>query len=300
MGFFSKIFGGLKETKDAITSKLSSIFVGELDDDFYEELEYVLLSSDIGAEATDEIIENVKKLAKKQHVRTETEFYALLKDAMLETLIIDEDDEEFPKLITFVGVNGVGKTTTIGRLANFYKAQGKSVLLVAGDTFRAAATDQLTEWSKRAKVRIVKYGEGVDPASVVYDGISSAVAKQDDVVLVDTAGRLHNKSNLMEELKKINRIIDRDWTSKGFVHQNYLVIDATTGQNALSQVESFNDVVGIDGIVLTKLDGTAKGGVVFAIAKEYGLPIKFVGVGEGLDDIIPFDAKEFVDSIIER
>ena len=300
MGFFSKIFGGLKKTKDAITSKLSSIFVGELDDDFYEELEYVLLSSDIGAEATDEIIENVKKLAKKQHVRTETEFYALLKDAMLETLIIDEDDEEFPKLITFVGVNGVGKTTTIGRLANFYKAQGKSVLLVAGDTFRAAATDQLTEWSKRAKVRIVKYGEGVDPASVVYDGISSAVAKQDDVVLVDTAGRLHNKSNLMEELKKINRIIDRDWTSKGFVHQNYLVIDATTGQNALSQVESFNDVVGIDGIVLTKLDGTAKGGVVFAIAKEYGLPIKFVGVGEGLDDIIPFDAKEFVDSIIER
>ena len=300
MGFFSKIFGGLKKTKDAITSKLSSIFVGELDDDFYEELEYVLLSSDIGAEATDEIIENVKKLAKKQHVRTETEFYALLKDAMLETLIIDEDNEEFPKLITFVGVNGVGKTTTIGRLANFYKAQGKSVLLVAGDTFRAAATDQLTEWSKRAKVRIVKYGEGVDPASVVYDGISSAVAKQDDVVLVDTAGRLHNKSNLMEELKKINRIIDRDWTSKGFVHQNYLVIDATTGQNALSQVESFNDVVGIDGIVLTKLDGTAKGGVVFAIAKEYGLPIKFVGVGEGLDDIIPFDAKEFVDSIIER
>lgn len=300
MGIFSKIFGGLKKTKDAIKSKLSSIFVGELDDEFFEELEYVLLSSDIGTSATDEIIENVRQLAKKQKVKTEEEFYKLLKEAMLDTLIIEEDSTDFPKLITFVGVNGVGKTTTIGRLANYYKSQGKSVLLVAGDTFRAAATDQLTEWSKRAKVRIVKYGEGVDPASVVFDGITSAVAKKEDVVLVDTAGRLHNKSNLMEELKKINKIIDRDWTSKGFVHENYLVIDATTGQNALSQVEAFNEMVGIDGIVLTKLDGTAKGGVVFAIAKEYQIPIKFVGVGEGLDDIIPFDAKDFVDGIIEN
>ena len=256
--------------------------MGELDDEFYEELEYVLLSSDIGTSATDEIIENVKELAKKQKVKTEEEFYKLLKQAMLDTLIVEEDSTEFPKLITFVGVNGVGKTTTIGRLANYYKSQNKSVLLVAGDTFRAAATDQLTEWSKRAKVRIVKYGEGVDPASVVFDGITSAVAKKEDVVLVDTAGRLHNKSNLMEELKKINRIIDRDWSSKGFVHENYLVIDATTGQNALSQVEAFNEMVGIDGIVLTKLDGTAKGGVVFAIVKEYQIPIKFVGVGEVL------------------
>ncbi len=299
MGLFSKIFGGLKKTKDAITSKLSHIFVGELDDDFYEELEYVLLSSDIGADATDEIIENVKKLAKKQKVKTEAEFYNLLRQAMMEILIVDEDDDEYPQLITFVGVNGVGKTTTIGRLANYYKSSGKSVLLVAGDTFRAAATDQLTEWSKRAKVRIVKYGEGVDPASVVYDGIHSAIAKNDDVVLVDTAGRLHNKSNLMEELKKINKVIDREWTNQGYVHKNYLVIDATTGQNALSQVEAFNEIVGIDGIVLTKLDGTAKGGVIFAIAKEYGIPIKFVGVGEGLDDIIPFDAKDFVNGIIE-
>ena len=298
MGLFSKIFGGLKKTKDAIKSKLTSIFVGELDDDFYEELEYVLLSSDMGTEATTEIIENVKQLAKKQKVKTEKEFYELLKQAMIDTLVLEEENNEYPKLITFVGVNGVGKTTTIGRLANYYKSQGKSVLLVAGDTFRAAATDQLTEWSKRAKVRIVKYGEGVDPASVVFDGISSAIAKKEDVVLVDTAGRLHNKTNLMEELKKINKIIDRDWSSKGFTHENYLVIDATTGQNALSQVEAFNEMVGIDGIVLTKLDGTAKGGVVFAIAKEYGLPIKFVGVGEGLDDIIPFDAKDFVDGII--
>jgi len=300
MGFFSKIFQGLKKTKDAIASKLSAIFVGELDDEFYEELEFVLISSDIGTEATEEIISNVRKLAKKQRVKTEKDFYKLLKDAMIESLIPNDADEDYPKLITFVGVNGVGKTTTIGRLANYYKKQGHSVLLVAGDTFRAAATEQLTEWSKRAKVRIVKYGEGVDPGSVVFDGVKSAVAKQEDVVLVDTAGRLHTKSNLMEELKKINKIIEKEWTSKGFKHENYLVIDATTGQNALQQVEEFNKSVGLDGIVLTKLDGTAKGGVVFAIAKQYNLPIKFVGVGEGLDDIIPFDAQEFVDGLFDN
>ena len=300
MGFFSKIFQGLKKTKDAIASKISSIFVGELDDEFYEELEFVLISSDIGTEATEEIISNVKKLAKKQRVKTEKDFYKLLKEAMIERLIPNDADEDYPKLITFVGVNGVGKTTTIGRLANYYKKQDHSVLLVAGDTFRAAATEQLTEWSKRAKVRIVKYGEGVDPGSVVFDGVKSAVAKQEDVVLVDTAGRLHTKSNLMEELKKINKIIENEWTSKGFKHENYLVIDATTGKNALQQVEEFNKSVGLDGIVLTKLDGTAKGGVVFAIAKQYNLPIKFVGVGEGLDDIIPFDAQEFVDGLFDN
>mgnify|MGYP004563812781 CR=1 FL=1 len=299
MGFFKKIFGGLKKTKDAIASKLNSIFYGELDDEFYEELEYVLISSDIGTEATTEIIENVKKLAKKQKVKTEKEFYALLKTAMAELLEVGKQNNNYPKLITFVGVNGVGKTTTIGRLANYYKIEGHSVLLVAGDTFRAAATEQLTEWSKRAKVRIVKYGEGVDPGSVVYDGVKSAVAKKEDVVLVDTAGRLHTKSNLMEELKKINKIIEKEWTSLGYAHENYLVIDATTGQNALQQVEEFNKTVGLDGIVLTKLDGTAKGGVVFAIAKEYGLPIKFVGVGEGLDDIIPFNATDFVNGLFD-
>lgn len=299
MGFFKKIFGGLKKTKDAIASKLNSIFYGELDDEFYEELEYVLISSDIGTEATTEIIENVKKLAKKQKVKTEKEFYALLKTAMAELLEVGKQNDNYPKLITFVGVNGVGKTTTIGRLANYYKSEGHSVLLVAGDTFRAAATEQLTEWSKRAKVRIVKYGEGVDPGSVVYDGVKSAVAKKEDVVLVDTAGRLHTKSNLMEELKKINKIIEKEWTSLGYAHENYLVIDATTGQNALQQVEEFNKAVGLDGIVLTKLDGTAKGGVVFAIAKEYGLPIKFVGVGEGLDDIIPFNATDFVNGLFD-
>lgn len=296
MGFFSKLFAGLKKTKDSIASKINSIFVGELNDEFYEELEYVLISSDIGAEATEEIIDEVKKLAKKQHVKSADDFKKILREVMVNMLTEVEDKEiEFPALITFVGVNGVGKTTAIGRIAHKFKSEHKNVLMVAGDTFRAAASDQLTEWSKRAGVRIVKYGEGTDPAAVVFDGITSAKAKRDDVVLVDTAGRLHNKTNLMEELKKISKIINREWEGD---YKNYLVIDATTGQNALSQVETFNECVGIDGIVLTKLDGTAKGGIVFAIAKEYGIPVKFVGVGEGLEDITDFNAEEFVNGII--
>lgn len=296
MGFFSKLFSGLKKTKDAIANKINSIFVGELDDDFYEELEYILISSDIGADATEQLITEVKKTAKKSKVKTADEFKQILRKAMEDMLNSVEDDEfDYPVLISFVGVNGVGKTTAIGRLAHKFKEDKKSVLMVAGDTFRAAASDQLTEWAKRANVRIVKYTEGADPGAVVFDGISSAKAKHDDVVLVDTAGRLHNKTNLMEELKKISKVIGREWNGD---YKNYLVIDATTGQNALSQVEMFNECIGIDGIVLTKLDGTAKGGIVFAIAKEYGIPVKYVGVGEGLDDIIKFDAKEFVEGII--
>ncbi len=296
MGFFSKLFAGLKKTKDNIANKINAIFVGELDDEFFEELEYVLISSDIGADATEEIIDEVKELSKKQHIKTADEFKALLREVMINMLTEVTDEEiEYPALITFVGVNGVGKTTAIGRIAHKFKTENKTVLMVAGDTFRAAASDQLTEWSKRAGVRIVKYGEGTDPAAVVFDGISSAKAKRDDVVLVDTAGRLHNKTNLMEELKKISKIINREWEGD---YKNYLVIDATTGQNALSQVETFNECVGIDGIVLTKLDGTAKGGIVFAIAKQYGIPVKFVGVGEGLEDIVDFDAEEFVNGII--
>ena len=296
MGFFSKLFSGLKKTKDAIANKINSIFVGELDDDFYEELEYILISSDIGADATEQLINEVKKTAKKSKVKTADEFKQILRKAMEDMLNSVEDDEfDYPVLISFVGVNGVGKTTAIGRLAHKFKEDKKSVLIVAGDTFRAAASDQLTEWAKRANVRIVKYTEGADPGAVVFDGISSAKAKHDDVVLVDTAGRLHNKTNLMEELKKISKVIGREWNGD---YKNYLVIDATTGQNALSQVEMFNECIGIDGIVLTKLDGTAKGGIVFAIAKEYGIPVKYVGVGEGLDDIVKFDAKEFVEGII--
>ncbi len=296
MGIFSKLFNGLKKTKENIANKLNSIFVGELNDEFYEDLEYVLISSDIGAEATEEIIEEVKKQAKKEKIKSSDDFKKLLRKVMAEMLTAIEDEPlDYPALITFVGVNGVGKTTTIGRLAAMFKAKRKNVLMIAGDTFRAAAADQLTEWSKRAQVRIVKYAEGADPAAVVFDGISSAKAKKDDVVLVDTAGRLHNKANLMEELKKISKIINREWEG---TYKNYLVIDATTGQNALSQVETFNEVIGIDGLVLTKLDGTAKGGIVFAIAKQFGIPVKFVGVGEGVDDIMEFNAEDFVNGII--
>ncbi len=296
MGFFSKLFSGLKKTKESIANKISSIFVGELNDEFFEDLEYVLISSDIGAEASVEIIEEVKKQSKKQKIKTGEDFKALLRKVMIEMLNSTNDEEiSYPALITFVGVNGVGKTTAIGKIANKFKNEHKSVLMVAGDTFRAAASDQLTEWAKRVGVRIVKYSEGADPAAVVFDGISSAQAKHDDVVLVDTAGRLHNKSNLMEELKKIYKIINQKWQGD---HKNYLVIDATTGQNALSQVETFNEFVGIDGIVLTKLDGTAKGGIVFAIAKQFGIPVKYVGVGEGVDDLIEFNAEEFVNGII--
>lgn len=295
MGIFSKLFNGLKKTKDAISSKISYLFKGELDDEFYEELEFALISSDMGVMAVEEIIEELKTIAKKKHIKLAEDLKQELRDVMAEMLKDDSDDIECPGLITFVGVNGVGKTTAIGKIANMYKSQGKDVLMVAGDTFRAAAADQLTEWSKRVGVRIVKYSEGTDPGAVVFDGIASAVAKGNDIVLVDTAGRLQNKSNLMDELKKISKIIDTKWTGDT---KNYLVIDATTGQNALSQVEIFNEAIGIDGIVLTKLDGTSKGGIVFAIKKEYNIPIKYVGVGEGVDDLQPFDPVDFANNII--
>lgn len=295
MGIFSKFFGALKKTKDAISKKITQIFVGELDDDFYEELEYVLVSSDIGTEASADIVESVKAMAKKRKIKTEEEFKEVLREAMAELLNLDSVEPESPTLYTIVGVNGVGKTTAIGKLAYRFKKEKKSVLMVAGDTFRAAASEQLYEWSKRAGTRIVKYNEGADPGAVVYDGIKSAIAKNDDIVLVDTAGRLHNKVGLMEELKKIGKIIDREWNGST---QNYLVIDATTGQNALQQVEVFNEIMPLDGIILTKLDGSSKGGVVFAIAKKFGIPIKYVGVGESVDDIEPFDVEEFVKNII--
>lgn len=295
MGFFSKLFNGLKKTKDAIASKINYLFQGELNDEFYEELEFALISSDMGVSAVEEIIDELKDIAKKKHIRQAEDLKQELRFVMAEMLKDDSEEIEYPCLITFVGVNGVGKTTAIGKIANMYKNQGRNVLMVAGDTFRAAASDQLTEWSKRVGVRIVKYSEGTDPGAVVFDGIASANAKGNDVVLVDTAGRLQNKSNLMDELKKISKIINNKW--EGDV-KNYLVIDATTGQNALSQVEIFDEAVGIDGIILTKLDGTSKGGIVFAIKKEYNIPIKFIGVGEGVDDLQPFDPVDFANNII--
>lgn len=297
MNIFSKFFKSLKKTKDNFANLIGSIFTSELNDEFYEELEFALISSDMGALASEEIIERIKHEAKKNKIKTKADFEKHLREILIDMLTVEEEQElTTPALITLTGVNGVGKTTAIGKLANYYKKQGNHILVVAADTFRAAASDQLTEWATRAQVRIIKYTEGADPGAVVFDGIASAIAKRDDIVLVDTAGRLHNKVNLMEELKKIKKIITREWQDRAY--RNYLVIDATTGQNALSQVEIFNEAVGIDGIILTKLDGTAKGGIVFAIAKQYHIPVVFVGVGEGLEDIVPFNAKDFVESII--
>ena len=296
MGIFSKIFNGLKKTKDAISKKISQIFVGELNAEFYEDLEMVLVSSDISADVVEEIIENIKSQAKSQKIKTIEEFNTLLKKAMVDILNdVEQIEEEYPVAISVVGVNGVGKTTVLGKLALNFKEQGKKVLLVAGDTFRAAASDQLSEWAKRANVRIVKNVEGADPGAVVFDGIKSAISKKEDVVLIDTAGRLQNKTNLMEELRKIDKIVNREWNGKIL---NFLVLDATTGQNALSQMEIFNDIVGIDGVILTKLDGTAKGGVVFSIVSKYKIPVCYIGVGEQIDDLQKFDATQFVDSII--
>lgn len=298
MGFFSKIKNAFKKTKTAIDNKLLQIFSkGELDDEFFEELEYVLVSSDIGATASEEIVEKLRAIASKQKLRNQDDVKVALRNIMVEILQQNPQLEiNYPLVLMVVGVNGVGKTTTIGKLANYYKNQGKSVLLVAGDTFRAAAAEQLTEWAKRNDVKIVKNNEGSDPASVVFDGISSAKAKKYDVVIIDTAGRLHNKVNLMEELKKVSRVVANNW--EDVCYKKLLVLDATTGQNALSQVEYFNEAIELDGLVLTKLDGTAKGGVVLAISQEYEVPVMFIGTGEGLEDIEQFNATDFVEAII--
>ena len=299
MGLFSKIKEGLKKTKDVIAYKLNKLFTGgALDDDFYDELEYVLLSSDVGAATTERILEELRDVVDEKLIRTREKVKDELKQLLID--ILDENplpEYEYPLIIMVSGVNGVGKTTAMGKLAKKFKKQGKNVLLVAADTFRAAAADQLTVWSERAGVRIVKQGEGADPGSVVFDALSSAKSKGNDVILIDTAGRLHNKKNLMDELGKISRIVDREMPDA--LYLNYIVLDATTGQNAISQVDVFNEAVDIDGIILTKLDGTAKGGVVFAISNELEVPVVYVGVGEEIDDLEDFDSKSFVDAIIE-
>ena len=298
MGFFSKIFAGLKKTKDSLASKLSMIFgSGELTDEFFDDLEYSLISSDIGVETSAEIIEKVRATCKKQKIKTQDEFIKILKDAIKQILQdVEQNEDSFPLSIMLLGVNGVGKTTAIGKLANYYKSQKKSVVLAAGDTFRAAASDQLTVWADRAKVRIVKQAEGADSASVVFDAVQSAKSKKDDVLLIDTAGRLHNKVNLMEELKKISKVVTNQWQECQY--KKYIVLDATTGQNAIPQVEYFNEAVGLDGIILTKLDGTSKGGVVIEIVNKLKIPVVFVGVGEGIDDLLPFNIDDFVDAIL--
>ena len=298
MGFFKNLFTGLKKTKDNISKKLSMIFgKGELTDEFFEDLEAILIGADMGVQTTEEIIDDVRKKCKKAHIKTQEEFTNILKQSILDILNQGEVfKEEYPMALLIIGVNGVGKTTSIGKMANYYKEQKKDVMLVAGDTFRAAATDQLNEWANRSKVKIVKQGEGADSASVVFDGLTSAKAKGVDVVLIDTAGRLHVKENLMEELKKIDRVVDKTWSEVNY--KKFIVLDATTGQNAMSQVKYFNDAVGIDGIILTKLDGTSKGGIVVSIVNELHVPVVFIGVGEGIDDLRPFDANDFVEAII--
>lgn len=295
MGFISKIIEGLKKTRQSIGFKLKQLFKqGIFGEDFYDDVEAILLSADIGAETTFEIIDNLRDRMTQDRVADPDTAEKYLKEIMVEILGEEKLSFDSPCVIMVVGVNGVGKTTTIGKLANIYVKQGKSVIIAAADTFRAAAADQLEVWANRANVRLVRHGEGSDPAAVVFDALASAKSKKTDVVLVDTAGRLHNKVNLMEELKKINRVIDREYPEAD--RKNLIVLDATTGQNALTQVKVFDEAVNLDGIILTKLDGTAKGGVALALSEQ--VPVFYVGVGERIDDLIEFDANSFVEGIL--
>ena len=297
MGLFKKIAEALRKTREAFRRKLDALFShGELNDEFYEELEDILISSDVGVESAMEICEELRARARKEKLRTAEDVRGLLKQIIEEDMQAENNFKfEYPAVITIVGVNGVGKTTSIGKLANYFKNQKKDVCLVAGDTFRAAASEQLSEWAARNKVRVIKHEEGADAAAVVFDGITSAKARKTDVLIVDTAGRLHTKTNLMEELGKISRVIEREYPEAN--KYTFIVLDATTGQNALSQIEHFNEYVDLDGIILTKLDGTAKGGVVITISREYNLPVVFIGVGEGINDLEEFNAKDFVDNL---
>ena len=299
MGFFKKIGNALKKTRESIARKIDSLLShGELDDDFYDELTDILISSDVGVRTSMEIVDSLRIRARKNKIRTADEVKNELRNILKEEFdSLASLDIEFPAIITIIGVNGVGKTTTIGKMAKYFKNIKKEVTLVAADTFRAAASNQLTEWAERTKTRIIKHAEGADAAAVVYDGISSAKAKNTDVLLVDTAGRLHTKTNLMEELKKINRVIDREYPDA--FRETLVVLDATTGQNALAQAKEFNEVTDITGIVLTKMDGTAKGGIAVAIQAELGVPVKYIGVGETIDDLQKFDPDEFVNALFD-
>ncbi len=298
-GWLSKLKGGLQKTKDNISSKIENLikYYKEINDEFFEELEMVLVSADIGVTATEEILSDLKSKVKGEKIGDSEVIYQHLRESIANILTSQEmPEEKFPLLMLVTGVNGVGKTTAIGKIANYYVKEGKKVMVAAADTFRAAAVQQLDEWAKRSGALIMKGADGADPSSVVYDAIESAKAKNIDVLICDTAGRLHNKKNLMDELSKIGRIISQRYPEAK--RQNILVLDATTGQNALMQAKGFSEAVGIDGIILNKLDGTAKGGVAVAIAKEMNIPILYIGVGEGIDDLRPFDAEEFAKNII--
>ena len=301
MGFFDKIKAGLTKTRDALANTLGSGFTGftEIDDDFYDELEESLILADLGVDTAVKAVEQLRKHVRSEHLSTTEEAKEALKAILVEMLNVGDTALNLstnPSVILVIGVNGVGKTTTIGKMAKQLVGQGKKVLLVAGDTFRAAAADQLEIWSQRSGAGIVRQHEGADPASVVFDGIQSAKAKGVDVIIIDTAGRLHNKQNLMNELNKISRIVKRELPDAA--QEVLLVLDGTTGQNGLIQAKQFKEIAGVTAIALTKLDGTAKGGIVIAISDALQIPVKFIGVGEQADDLMPFEAKGFVDALL--
>ena len=297
MGFFDKLKKGMSKTRDNLSGKIGGVFsvFSKVDEDLMEELEETLILCDVGAPTTIEIMDRLRETIKEEKITDTALVQEKLREILTEQLTWELPEETFPKVILVVGVNGVGKTTSIGKIANYYKQNGKEVLLAAADTFRAAAAEQLTIWSERAGVPIVKYSEGSDPAAVVYDALDSAKHRGSDVIIVDTAGRLHNKKNLMEELRKISRVITREYEEAEV--RTLLVIDATTGQNGLQQAREFSEVADVSGIVLTKLDGTAKGGIAVAIMDELKLPVLYIGVGEGIEDLQAFDANAFVDAI---
>lgn len=301
-GFFGRLVAGLTKTRETIVSGIDSIFSGfsSIDDDFYEEIEEILIMGDLGVNATENILENLKAKVKENKIKEPADCKQLLIDSIKEQMQVEETAYRFEEelsVVLVIGVNGVGKTTTVGKLAGKLKSQGKKVVIAAADTFRAAAGEQLLEWANRAGVEMIGGQEGADPASVIYDAIAAAKSRKADVLLCDTAGRLHNKKNLMEELKKINRIIDKEFPQA--YRETLVVLDGTTGQNALSQARQFGEVADLTGIVLTKIDGTAKGGIAVAIQSELSIPVKYIGVGETIDDLQKFDANEYVNALFD-
>ena len=298
MGLFGKIRDGLKKTRDSVSAMVGGVIKSfdKIDEDFYEELEETLILCDIGVSATGRIMEELRQRVKDEKISEPSDIKELLISIITQMLSFDEKPLSYPVAMLIVGVNGVGKTTTIGKLAKQYKDKGKKVYIAAADTFRAAAAEQLSEWGKRADAKVIKYGEGADPAAVVYDAIDSAKHAGADVLIIDTAGRLHNKKNLMSELEKINRVIDKSYPEAD--KRTFLVVDATTGQNAVSQAREFAGVTDLSGVILTKLDGTAKGGIVCAISGELSLPVEYVGVGEAIEDLQAFDAGEFARGLL--
>ncbi len=301
-GFFKRLVQGLTKTRDNIVSGIDSIFSGfsSIDDEFYEEIEEILIMGDLGVHATEEIIENLKVKVKEQHIKEPAQCKELLISSIQEQMNVGETAYRFENeksVVLVIGVNGVGKTTSVGKLAGKLKAQGKRVVLAAADTFRAAAGEQLSEWANRAGVEMIGGQEGADPGAVVYDAVAAARARNADVLLCDTAGRLHNKKNLMEELKKIHRILEKEYPEA--FRETLVVLDGTTGQNALSQARQFSEVADISGIILTKMDGTARGGIAVAIQSELGIPVKYIGVGETIDDLQKFDSEQFVKALFD-